>query len=54
VNPSNSTTSGYALDKTRTRPAYHGHEGPVVDYPFNRLALTMRRRAVLKAMLPEL
>jgi len=25
-----------------------------VHYPFDRLALTMRGRAVLKAMLPEL
>jgi hypothetical protein len=29
-------------------------KGLIVDHPFDRLALTMRGRAVLKAMLPEL
>ena len=29
-------------------------KGLIVDHPFDRLALTMRSRAVLKAMLPEL
>jgi hypothetical protein len=28
-------------------------KGLIVDHPFDRLALTMRGRAVLKAMLPE-
>ncbi len=29
-------------------------KGLIVDHPFDRLALTMHGRAVLKAMLPEL
>jgi len=29
-------------------------QGLIVDHPFDRLALTRRGRAVLKAMLPEL
>ena len=29
-------------------------KGLIVDHPFDRLALAMRGRAVLKAMLPEM